>query len=224
MTTVRTVAVHDVVAAAFPREEREEDRVAMAIGKAIDGTLSQVGHEARIGRHPTAAAGQRLVAERLQEALDEAGADLGPPARDAVLAELRDVLRQFRSSPLYGLPRPRSRLLLLDGAVGVYAQPDYWDGARRFFEMKSYLAIPPRPDVALQVRLFQLAFPGLEAVLVCIDRHARPVATSTLVVPPPTPGESRDALVLARDVARVSGRDRVLEYIDAPIVRLSVPP
>jgi hypothetical protein len=223
MTTVRTVAVHDVVSATYPREVREPDRVAMAIGKAIDVTLSQVGHQARTGRRPTATSTQALAAQQLDLALEEGGVDLTPADRATSLTEIFDVARAFRKSAIFGLPRPRSHLLLIGADVGIYAQPDYWDGKSRFYEMKSYLAIPPRPDIALQLRLFQLAFPGLEAILVCIDRHARPVATTSAVIPPPTETEAAEGLRRAVEVARSSGRERVLEYVDVPLIRVADP-
>jgi hypothetical protein len=224
MVTIRTVAVHDVVAAAYPRESKESDLTAMAIGKAIDATLSHLSHEARVRRPPTVAAIRSYGASTLDEALDEAGVDLSAAEREATLTEMHEVAQAFRKSVLLGLPRPRSRLVLIGERVGVYAQPDYWDGRDRFYEMKSYLAVPLRPEVALQLRLFQLAFPGFTALLVCIDRHAHPVATTTATIPPPTLAETADALRLAAQVAETTGRDRVLQYVDAPIVRYGLPP
>jgi hypothetical protein len=114
-------------------------------------------------------------------------------------------------------------VFLIGDAVAVYAQPDFWDGRRRFFEMKSYRAIPPPPDVALQLRLFQLAYPGFEAVLVCLDRHRRPVEPTSTVVDPLAPEAAHATLRLAYDVGREHGEEKVLEYLEGPQVRYDLP-
>ena len=119
---------------------------------------------------------------------------------------------------MFGLPRPKSRLIVIDGTAGIYAGPDYWNGRDRFFEMKSYHAVPPPPDVALQLQLFQLAFTGLAAYLFCIDRHAVPVTATVTAIAPPTPEETRATLELAYRVAIEKGQEKVLEYVDNPQV------
>jgi hypothetical protein len=217
--TIRTLPVHEVVRRAYPRPPPEEkDHVAMAMGKAIDGALSQFGYEYREGRRPTAAAMRRYGERVLDEGLEEATVTIPAAERARLLAQLESVVQAYRRSELLGLPRPHSRVILIDGEVGVYAQPDYWDGRSRIFEMKSYPAIPPPPDVALQLRLFQLAFPGLETVLVCLNRHATPVTTTSATIPAPTPAEARDALLLALRTGREAGEEKVLEYVTGPFV------
>jgi hypothetical protein len=208
----------------YPRPPRDGEEIAKAIGRAIDGTLSEIGHRARSGRRATVSAARAFAARALDEEIAAAGEALTPGLRAAVDEEIEGVIRAFRVSPLYGLPRPRSRVILIGGRSGIYAQPDYWDGVRRFYEMKSYRALPMPPDVALQLRLFQLAFPRLEAVVYCIDRHARPVASSAAVVPPPTSAESAEALRRADDLAREFGERKVLEYVEGPFVAYDRPP
>lgn len=218
MSSIRTIAVHEIVQQTFPRPPRAGDEIAKAIGRAIDGALSQIGHQVRLGRRPTVG-GMRALAERLLDEEIETAAEVLPPEqRIRVLEEIDGVLLAFRASEIFGLARPKTRVILIGGEVGVYAQPDYWDGARRFFEMKSYLAIPPPPDVALQMRLFQLAFPGLESILICLDRHARPVSTHTLRLPAPTEAETVEALRLADRLGREHGQPKVLEYLEGPFV------
>lgn len=196
----------------------------MAVGKAIDGVLSQFGYELRQGRKPTLASLTTHAASLLDEAVEEAAVPLTPEAREAMLLQVRGILQLYRKSEIAGLPRPRTRVILLDGRVGVYAQPDYWDGKRRIFEMKSYRALPPPPDVSLQVRLFQLAFPSFEAHLVCFNRHADPVELSSFAFPPPTPQEAETALRLAYDLGREFGQEKVLEYVEGPFVHYQLPP
>ena len=195
----------------------------MATGKAIDSRLSDLGHQLRLGRRPTQASSERAAAELLDEALAEAAVRLEPSDRAATLAEVGEVVRAYRRSEIAGLPRPRTRVFLIGGAVAVYAQPDYWDGRRRFFEMKSYRAIPPPPDVALQLALFQLAFPGFEAVLVCLDRHHRPVEAASAVVAPLGPEASATTLRTAYDAGLAFGEEKVLEYVEGTRVHYELP-
>ncbi len=223
MTKIRTLATHEVVRRVYPRTPREGSEVGLAVGTAIDHALSRFGHEFRTGRRPTASAMRALAGSVLDEELEALAAEIGAEERAVVLSQIEGVLVAFRRSELFGLARPRTRLIAIGTEVGIYAQPDYWDGRGRFFEMKSYRAIPPPPDVALQLRLFQLAFPGFEAALVCIDRHRAPVETTSLVVPPPTSEEAEATLRLAYDLGREHGQEKVLEYLDAPTVRYSVP-
>ncbi|HEV2449012.1 MAG TPA: hypothetical protein VGU43_01210 [Thermoplasmata archaeon] len=224
MTTVRVLAAHDLVAARFPREPSQQAPRARAVGAAIDSSLSQLSHESSLGRRPTLSAMQRFGAERLEELLDEVEEPPSPEVRARMLEEILGSLRAFRSSELMGLPRPRSRLVLVAERAGYFAQPDFWDRRARFFEMKSFRAIPPPPDILLQLQLFQLAFPGAAGTLVCIDRHAAPVSTSSWTVPPLQDLEASSLLAYAHSKATESGEEKVLEYIDHPIVRYGLPP
>ena len=221
---VRTVAAYEVVHTTFPREVTERDEVGMAVGKAIDETLSRFSHEFAQGRRPTLTSMNRLAAEALDRELVDTDLVLTPADRLAQLSAVTGVLGAFRRSEVMGLPRPRSRLILINEEVGVYAQPDYWNGRDRFYEMKSYRPRPIPPDVELQIRLFQLAFPGFHAFLACFDRHASPVTTDIEEAPPLTPEVQEAVLRLARRAGREKGVEKVLEYIDNPIVRYAIVP
>jgi len=223
MTVVKTVAAHEVVQATYPRPVTERDELGMAVGKAIDETLSRFSHEFAQGRKPTLAAMNRLATEALDRELAEADLSLVPSDRQTQLASVSGVLQAFRRSEVMGLPRPRSRLVLLNERTGFYAQPDYWNGRDRFYEMKSYRADPVPPDVVLQVRLFQCAFPGFQAYLACFDRHATPVTTSIAPMPMLAETDRLEVLKLAQRTAVDKGVEKVLEYIDNPIVRYTVP-
>lgn len=223
MTVVKTVAAHEIVQATYPRPVTERDELGMAVGKAIDETLSRFSHEFAQGRKPTLAAMNRLATEALDRELAEADLSLVPSDRQTQLASVSGVLQAFRRSEVMGLPRPRSRLVLLNERTGFYAQPDYWNGRDRFYEMKSYFADPVPPDVILQLRLFQCAFPGFQAYLACFDRHAVPVTTSIAPVPMLAEADRLEVLKVAQRTAVDKGVEKVLEYIDNPIVRYTVP-
>ncbi len=165
---------------------------------------------------------QELAGTVLDSAIDELGAEISAAERAAALAPMPHVLRAFRKSVLFDLRRPRSHLILINSAVGVYAQPDFWDGRSRIYELKSYRADPTAEEIALQLRFYQIAFPGFSLELVCIDRHANPVTVSVEAIRRPTPAETDSALRLALTVAREKGVDKVLEYVDAPITSCTI--
>ena len=224
-TRIRMVPAHEVVRRTFPRPPPEEkDLVAIAVGRAVDSTLAEYGHAYRLGRRPTVTAMRAHARGVLDEALAEAAVDLPSEERDRRVGQVAAVLNAYRKSPILGLSRPKSHVMVIDGVVGVYAQPDFWDGHARFFEMKSYRAVPPPPDVALQIRLFQLAFPKFEAVLVCFNRHVDPVETVVATIPPPTVEEGRDALERAYAIGQEFGVEKVLEYVEGPRVHYTRTP
>ena len=223
MSVIRTVAVHEVVRAAYPRPVLEGQEVGLAAGKAVDAALSQYSHEHSLGRRPGIGSMTALAQRVFDEEIAAAGAMVAEPDRQRALAPIPEMLREFRRSVLFDLPRPRSRLILLNSRAGVYAQPDFWDRRSCIYELKSYRVDRLRPEIALQLRLFQLAFPGFLQSLVCIDRHSTPVRTTIDEVPPPTPAERDDALRLALKVALETGTERVFEYIDNPMERYAVP-
>jgi hypothetical protein len=223
MTTIRTVAAHEVVRATYPREVTEVDEVGMAVGKAIDGSVSRGSYEFSQGRRPTRTAMNGAAAQILDEELADAHIELPEAERAKHLAAISAVLQEFRRSEVMGLARPRSRLILINQRIGVYAQPDFWNGRDRIYEMKSYHANPTPPDVKLQVQLFQLAFPGFHAFLAWFDRHATPVATTIEVVPPLEPAETETVLRLAYATGREKGVEKVLEFMDSPTVPYTLP-
>ena len=219
MTSVRTIAAHDVVRHEFPREPTERDRLGMATGKAIDAAVSRLSHEVGQGRRPTQSALGRFAEEQFDREVEAEGLEVPAVDRATAIRQSQEVLRAFRRSELCGLPRPKSRLVLIDDDAGIYVQPDFWNGGSRIYEMKTYRAVPLPPDVELQLHLFQLGFPSAVAYIACFDRHVTPVATYLEPVPPPD--ETRRAAILehARTLALTTGMEKVLEYVDAPIVR-----
>jgi hypothetical protein len=222
MTEVRTVATYEVVRAAYPRPVTERDEIGMAVGKAIDETLSHYSYEFQQSRHPTVTAMNRLAAQVLDDELADADVQLPGDERERQLAAIAAVLQAFRKSEIMGLTRPRSRMILINEQVGIYAQPDYWDGRDRFYEMKSYHASPMPPDVRLQVQLFQCAFPGFRAYLASFDRHATPVTSLIELIPPLDRDTVDEVLRLAFRTGAEKGTPKVLEYVESPTVRYSV--
>lgn len=224
MTSVRIVAAHDVVSTAYPREVTERDELGMAVGKAIDGALSRYTSDYRRNLKPTSAFINEFAASILTEELSDA--DLAPSQeeRQALLLGISGVIRAFRKSELFGLARPRSRLVLVNGSVGIYAQPDFWDGTGTIYEMKSYRAVPPRPEIVLQLQLFQLAFPRFKAHLVCFNRHTTPTQVDRFEAPPLSGDKASEILRLAYRTGLERGAEKVLEYLDSHIEGYTIVP
>ena len=222
MTLVKTLATHQIVDSVFPRPTTERGDLAKAVGKAVDDTLSRFSHEFSQSRRPTVASMDRLAASVLDEELADLDVELAPGDREKVLAQIAGLLRAFRGTEAFGLSRPRTRLILVNEKVGVYAQPDFWNGRDRFYEMKSFKAVPPPPDVQLQLAFFQLAFPGFSAFLLSFDRQRIPIGSILTAIPRISEVQANEVLRLAYRTGSDSGEDKVLEYIDSPIVRYSV--
>lgn len=221
--TIRTLATHEVVRSLFPRPVTEIDARAMIAGKVIDTTLARCSHEARIGRRPTATALLASASELYEEEVEVAGLDPDPVDRQRTLDQVQAVLKAFRASPLFGLARPRTRWVLVNGEVGLYAQPDYWDGRSTIYEMKSYRPVPVPPDVACQLRCFQLAYPGFSTVLVGLERRKFPVETSIVPVEPSNEPERGEILRAILRIGRVSGLPKVAAYLGPPAASYQVP-
>ncbi len=219
MTTIKTVAAHEIVRRAFPRPPTERQEFGMAVGKAIDSTLSRYSHQFDRGLRPTVGAMSRFATTTLEEELRDIDLPVETPEKAAAQAQITAVLQAFRKTEVFGLPRPKTRMVLIDELVGVYTQPDYWDRKSRFYEMKSYRAVPPPPDVGLQLRLFQLGFAGFEGFLLCVNRHATPPDVTITPVLPMTEAESAETLGQALKIGLEIGTSKVLEFIDSPVVR-----
>jgi len=222
MSTLKVLATHQIVQRLHPRPVTEKDERAMIAGRVLDATLARLSHEARTGRRPTATALLAGAESLYEEELAEADLDTDAATRQRLREQVAAVLKAFRGSPLFGLARPRSRLVVINDRVGVYVQPDYWDGRARIYEMKSYAPVPIPPDVRTQLRYFQLGFPGFETVLVGLNRHRIPVPVTQERVPPPTPEETEAAL---RDALRIGlevGEPKVRAYLDNPAVAYTV--
>lgn len=219
VTQIRTLAAHEIVSRVHPRPPpTEADELGRALGKAIDGTLASWTHLYRQGPRLTATAMRRQAMEALDQELRDADLSIAPETRERAQRQVEGTLQAFRKSALFGLSRPRTRLLLVNREWGYYAQPDYWDGQSTFYEMKAYRAFPSPPDVTLQLQLFQLAYPGCRGILASFPRHEDPVVADLHEVTPLT-AEATEALLgtIAPWVLR-DGALKVLEYVDLPVV------
>lgn len=83
-------------------------------------------------------------------------------------------INAFKKSVLYEnmLLRDRTRIVTINDDVGIYAQPDFVDYADNvIYEMKSF-SLKPLPEyVRKQVRIFQLAYPNFNTVIIGFPRN-----------------------------------------------------
>jgi hypothetical protein len=222
MTVVKTLAAHEIVQLVYPRPITESDKLGVAVGRAIDGALSRYGYESSQNFRPTVSKMNKMALELLDRELKEEDVELPPGEREKLQGQLSGVLQAYRHSEIFGLSRPRTRLILINKQVGIYAQPDYWDEKTRIYEMKSYRAIPHPPDVDLQLKIFQLAYPGFQEFLLCINRHATPVDSFCEKIEPLTEEGVREMLQMVCKLGLEHGKEKVLEYVDNPTVAYSV--
>jgi hypothetical protein len=89
-----------------------------------------------------------------------------------ILQQASMMLIAYKQTPIYrnSLLRPRTKVVVINNAIGVYMQPDFYDPCTdTFYEVKSY---PLRKDeymfkrLCYQVKLYQLAYPKSKAVAV----------------------------------------------------------
>ena len=89
-----------------------------------------------------------------------------------ILQQASMMLLAYKQTPIYrnSLLRPKTRVVVINDAVGVYMQPDFYDPLNDvFYEVKSY---PLRKDeymfkrLCYQIKLYQLAYPKSKAVAV----------------------------------------------------------
>lgn len=82
-------------------------------------------------------------------------------------------INAFKKSELYEntLLRDRTRLIIINDEAGIYAQPDFVDYYNEImYEMKSFSLKPVPKYVKMQVKIFQLAYPGFESKLIAFPR------------------------------------------------------
>jgi hypothetical protein len=89
-----------------------------------------------------------------------------------ILQQASMMLLAYKQTPIYrnSLLRPKTRVVVINNAIGVYMQPDFYDPLNDvFYEVKSY---PLRKDeymfkrLCYQIKLYQLAYPKSKAVAV----------------------------------------------------------
>jgi hypothetical protein len=160
-----TVPAYRIVNYKYPITE--DNPIGIAFGYAFDRALLECNYHGL------------SVASTLQYFKDEFLRMMNGYSSSITQEQLQQILQQaslmfltYKQTPIYkqSLLRPKTRVVVINNAIGVYMQPDFYDPLNDvFYEVKSY---PLRKDeymfkrLCYQVKLYQLAYPKSKAVAV----------------------------------------------------------
>jgi hypothetical protein len=160
-----TVPAYRIVNHKYPIQE--DNPIGIAFGYAFDRALLECNYHGL------------SVASTLQYFKDEFLRMMNGYSNSITQEQLQQILQQasmmllaYKQTPIYhnSLLRPKTRVVVINNAIGVYMQPDFYDPCTdTFYEVKSY---PLRKDeymfkrLCYQVKLYQLAYPKSKAVAV----------------------------------------------------------
>lgn len=160
-----TVPAYSIVNYKYPIQE--DNPIGIAFGYAFDRALLECNYYGL------------SVASTLQYFKDEFLRMMNCHSSSITQEQLQQILQQasmmllaYKQTPIYrnSLLRPKTRVVVINNAIGVYMQPDFYDPLNDvFYEVKSY---PLRKDeymfkrLCYQVKLYQLAYPKSKAVAV----------------------------------------------------------
>jgi hypothetical protein len=160
-----TVPAYSIVNYKYPITA--DNPIGIAFGYAFDRALLECNYHGL------------SVASTLQYFKDEFLRMMNGYSSSITQEQLQQILQQasmmfiaYKQTPIYrnSLLRPKTRVVVINNAIGVYMQPDFYDPLNDvFYEVKSY---PLRKDeymfkrLCYQVKLYQLAYPKSKAVAV----------------------------------------------------------
>jgi hypothetical protein len=164
-----------------------------ALHAALEALVRERSIERALDAYMGAARRERLFKILYEEPLKSGGGASGvrpaPPLEEFLMAGRRalelfaetDIYREFNSR--YEIPG--ARLILIGSSIGVFAQPDFkskYDEV--IYDVK---AVDPRSSprevlesIRLQMRVFQLAYPGARAVVIYIPYNGDRIMTAEL--------------------------------------------
>jgi hypothetical protein len=164
-TIIKTLPSYSLVNYKYPITE--DNPTGIAFGYAFDRSLLECNYH------------KLSVASTLQYFKGEFIRMLNGYSNSITQERLQQILQQasmmflaYKQTPIYrnSLLRPKTRVVVINNAIGVYMQPDFYDPLNDvFYEVKSY---PLRKDeymfkrLCYQVKLYQLAYPKSKAVAV----------------------------------------------------------
>jgi len=162
---IRVIATHQYVSRFF---REESDPVSLAFGRAFDQATAQFSYYNGFtwSRRKLIFKALRHFMYIFDRELRGMGIKIGRDVRDRVASRALKCLNAFTRSDAFGLWRDKTHIILIDDVVGIYAQPDFVDNYREIiYELKTFR--PDKVDEYLekQVRVFQLAYPNYEAVV-----------------------------------------------------------
>jgi len=159
---LKVFAAHELINEKF---KLGGDAVSLAFGLAFDRAIANLNYY----EYRTGGLGRRLVWKALRHFTWEFSrlAPEGVEVRQYAAKAWR-MICAFRKTPAYGVLRDKTRAVVVDGEVAMYAQPDFADDFENvIYEVKSYELDGVWLEASrYQVRLFQLAYPDHAACLI----------------------------------------------------------
>ncbi len=165
----------------------KSDTINMILGKCLDETVTQMNYynyRSEFKRNISMNA-MKGFAFMLNSELTKNSIVLNNNDKKNYYAMGWRFINAFKKSELYenSLLRDRTRLIIINGEVGIYAQPDFVDYIHEImYEMKSFSLKPVPEYVRVQVKIFQLAYPDFISKLIAFPRNEGYIKTQTVIV------------------------------------------
>jgi hypothetical protein len=161
-----TVPAYSIVNYKYPITE--DNPIGIAFGYAFDRALLECNYHGL----SVASTLQYFKDEFLRMLMNGHSSSITQEQLQQILQQASMMFLAYKQTPIYkqSLLRPRTKVVVINNAIGVYMQPDFYDPCSdTFYEVKSY---PLRKDeymfkrLCYQVKLYQLAYPKSKAVAV----------------------------------------------------------
>ncbi len=208
---MKVIATHEYTKPFIKHESTIENRI---FGKCLDDVVSGMVYYSRyIKRDISLKAIRKFVAEFKNEM------NINSVNIDNINIYIESAWRfihAFKTSDIYKnrFMKDRTRLIIINGDVGIYAQPDFVNyDDKIFYEMKSFSVRPVPLYVIKQVRIFQLAYPDFESYLIGIPRDKRYIKIQKILVNRSSEKTKKMLLRSLYEYAIKNGRD--IDYNDA---------
>jgi hypothetical protein len=161
-----TVPAYRIVNHKYPIQE--DNPIGIAFGYAFDRSLLECNYHGL----SVASTLQYFKGEFIRMLNGHSSSSITQEQLQQILQQASMMFLAYKQTPIYkhSLLRPKTRVIVINDAVGVYMQPDFYDLCTdTFYEVKSY---PLRKDeymfkrLCYQIKLYQLAYPKSKAVAV----------------------------------------------------------
>ncbi len=151
-------------------DELRGTAIDVLFGSAFDKAMVKMNYYYRRGVDNYLEAAVNYMSLAMKEEAARMGIKLSSEDEGRMIERGGRMLEAFQRTPAFGLLRPKTGLVVIDESIGMYVQPDFYDGDS-IYEVKSFNPAKTR-YAYYQVRLFQLGYPDSEAVLVGFDGEA----------------------------------------------------
>ncbi|AAT43067.1 hypothetical protein [Picrophilus oshimae] len=208
---MRVIATYEYTKQFIKHDGSLENRI---LGKCLDDVVSgMVYYSGYIKRDISLKAIKKFIAEFKSETKSN---ELKIENMDFYINTAWRFIHAFKGSEIYKnrFMKEKTRLIVINGDAGVYAQPDFIDyNNKTFYEMKSFSVRPAPLYVIKQVRIFQLAYPDFKSYIIGIPRDKRYIRIQRVRVNESSERTKKSLLKSLYNYAMENGRD--IDYKDA---------